>query len=129
MTDDQSRRQLLLGLSSAPAVAVVAGVALPATAAAQTVPQAWRDLIKQCGAFPENGHLAATRAYLAGLDVEDFSGLVICVSADGRTVPRLTFGEWDAGKSYLIVTPDTLGRYVPTEAWGRWMAGQRALPG
>src|SRR5277367_6917922 len=79
---------------------------LPVEIAAQPVPPAWRDLIRQCGALHPDGATAAIRAYLAGLAVASFSGFTLARRRDGKDSPHLTFGPWwDYETPYQIVTP------------------------
>lgn len=127
------RRRLLAGLLTA---APVAAAALPAAAsgseticsAAGRIPEAWRELIKQCGFLHPQGHLAAIEAYRAGLDVADFSGIRLAVSNDGSASPQLTFGPWwDHKTPYHIVTPDSVGLYTPEPAALRFLERQKAL--
>ncbi len=124
MTERNTRRGLLVGLAAAPLAAL-----LPVEVAAQPVPPEWRDLIRTCGALHPEGEAAAIRAYLVGCDVEAFSGVTVSQHPDGHTEPVLTFGPWEAGGSYRVVTPTQSGTYTPTDAGRRWMAARRAQAG
>jgi hypothetical protein len=125
MTATTSRRSLLATLPASLALVPLAAT-LPATVAAGTIPQPWRDLIRQCGYLHRQGHLAAIRAYLAGLDLDDFSCFTICERPDGsRGAPVLIFGSWGLGEAYDMVTPDTVGRYTPAPGYGRWPERQK----
>lgn len=91
-------------LTTAVALPLVAALPVPAASPRPVLTPEWRDFIRQVGWLHRGGAAAAIKAFLSGMDLDEFSGVVLHSRRPDAPMPVLMFGDWHEG-DYFTVTP------------------------